>query len=141
MNYIDSAGHVDFQLWSGNRNQRGMAAKSWAGLQMLRRAARWPTGGQYDCRQCRVVLPLDSTQTVSELWWNSSSGWNFSNPTPSGAPNAAAGSPVVSLVNTKANTVQVHYIGTDDHVHELWWNWSWHFDDVTVAAGAYPAIP
>ena len=47
------------------------------------------------------------------------------------------GSPLVSLVNTRANSVQVHYISTDDHIHELYtWNWTtWYTDDVNKSSG------
>jgi hypothetical protein len=137
VNYVDSAGHVD-QLYSWNRT-------TWYGGQVLPGAPNAAPGSglatEVNTLASSVeVYYLDSTQTVSELWYRG--GWNFSNPTVgTGAPNAAPGSPVVSLVNTRANTVQVHYIAPDKHVHELWWNGSWHADDVTLAAGAYPTIP
>jgi hypothetical protein len=139
VNYVDSAGRVD-QLYSWDR-------QTWAGGPVLTTAPNAAPGSGMATEVNTIagsveVYYLDSTQTVSELWWQASSGWHFSNPTVgTGAPNAAAGSPVVSLVNTRANTVQVHYIAPDKHVHELWWNGSWHADDVTLAAGAYPAIP
>jgi hypothetical protein len=137
VNYVDSAGHVD-QLYSWNRT-------TWYGGQVLAGAPNAAPGSGLATEVNTIagtveVYYLDSTQTVSELWWDGR--WQFSNPTVgTGAANAAAGSPVVSLVNTRANTVQVHYIAPDKHVHELWWNGSWHADDVTLAAGAYPAIP
>ena len=85
---------------------------------------------------------FDSNWKVSELWWSPNSGWYSSDPTWGlGAPSAAPGSSLVSLVNTRAGTVQVHYIAPDKHVHELWWNGIWHTDDVTNNAGAINAVP
>ena len=82
---------------------------------------------------------IANNQTVQELWFNPTPWvWNYANPSGSaGAPKAAVGSPLVSLVNTIANSVQVHYISTDDHVHELYtWNWTtWYTDDVNNSSG------
>ncbi len=88
---------------------------------------------------------FDSNWKLKQLsftngWWGQY--WSAGDPTSgTGAPNAAPGSPVVSVVNTRAWIVQVHYIAADKHVHELWWDGTWHTDDVTNNAAAYPAIP
>jgi hypothetical protein len=60
--------------------------------------------------------------------------------TTTGAINAAANSGLASEVNTIANSVEVHYIGTDQHVHTLWYNGTWHIADLTVATGAPNAV-
>ena len=37
-------------------------------------------------------------------------------------------------------TQHVDYVGTDRHVHELWWNAAgWHHNDLTASTGAAPA--
>lgn len=139
VNYVDSAGHVD-QLYSWDR-------QTWAGGPVLATAPNAAPGSALATEVNTIagsveLYYLNSTQTVSELWWEPNTGWNFSNPTVgTGAPNAAPGSPVVSLLNTRARTVQVHYIAPDKHVHELWWNGSWHADDVTGPLGAPNAEP
>ena len=38
------------------------------------------------------------------------------------APAAAANSPLATEINTQANTVEIYFLGTDNHVRELWWN-------------------
>ncbi len=86
---------------------------------------------------------FDSNWNVKELWFNPGQ-WQWFSSDPMwglGAPSAAPGSSLVSLVNTRAGTVQVHYIAPDKHVHELWWNGIWHTDDVTNNAGAINAVP
>ena len=85
---------------------------------------------------------LGNDQTVQELWWNSV--WHSADPSGSaGAPKATTGSPLVSLVNTLANSVQVHFVSTDDHVHEVYtWDWTnWYGGDVMLDSGAPPALP
>ena len=38
-------------------------------------------------------------------------------------------------------TQHVDHLGTDGHIHELWWDsHGWHHDDLTAATGAPPAI-
>jgi hypothetical protein len=32
----------------------------------------------------------------------------------------------------------VNYIGVDGHIHELWFDGSWHWDDLSIATGAAP---
>ncbi len=85
---------------------------------------------------------IANDQTVQELSWNGV--WNSEDPSGSaGAPNATVGSPLASVVNLVAGTVMVHYISTDDHVHELltydWTNWS--TKDVNLESGAPNAVP
>ncbi len=55
-----------------------------------------------------------------------------------GAPPAIAGSALSNLVTTFNNQQHVHYIGTDNHVHELLYTNSWSHNDLSHAAGAPP---
>ncbi len=32
-------------------------------------------------------------------------------------------------------TQHVVYLGTDEHIHELWFNGAWHHNDLTLASG------
>ena len=87
------------------------------------------------------VFYLGTDQHVHQLW-QSSGVWHAANPTAAaGAPNAVSGSRVVVQVNTIANTDEVFYLGTDQHVHELWQSAGvWHAADPTAAAGAPNAV-
>ena len=33
-------------------------------------------------------------------------------------------------------TQHVNYVGTDGHVHELWWDGTWHHNDLTAATAS-----
>ena len=83
---------------------------------------------------------IGTNQHVYELWWNGV--WHTADVTAAaGAPVATAGSPLAVQVDTITNTVEAYFIGTNQHVYELWWNGVWHTADVTAAAGAPNAIP
>jgi hypothetical protein len=86
------------------------------------------------------VFYLGADQHVHELW-ESSGIWYATDPTAAaGAPNAAAGTNVAVHINTIASTDEVFYLGTDQHVHELWCSSGiWHAADPTAAAGALNA--
>jgi hypothetical protein len=61
----------------------------------------------------------------------------FDDPTHlAGAPAAASGSALTSFID--GGVMHVFYLGTDNHVHELYWTGgtAWHKDDPTSLAGA-----
>jgi hypothetical protein len=61
----------------------------------------------------------------------------FADPTHlAGAPVAASGSALTSFIDS--TVMHVFYLGTDNHVHELYWTGgtAWHKDDPTSLAGA-----
>jgi hypothetical protein len=75
---------------------------------------------------------------VHELFFDGS--WHHSDLTQAtGAPAAAAGSVVDGYPTGFNNQQHVNYIGSDGHVHELFFDKSWHHNDLTQAAGAPPA--
>jgi hypothetical protein len=85
------------------------------------------------------VFYLGSDQHIDEFWWNSSTGWHFSDVTAvSGAPVAASNSPVTSHINNIAGTEEVFYIGANQHIYELFWTSAagWNFGDLTFTTGA-----
>ena len=80
---------------------------------------------------------IATDQHVHQLWFNGA--WHVTDlTTDTGAPNVAAGSALVSEFNPIANpnTVELNYIGTDQHVHQFWFNGTWHVGDLTAATGA-----
>jgi hypothetical protein len=88
------------------------------------------------------VFYLDSSQNVDSLWWDGTT-WHVTDVTiAAGAPVAAAGSALISHVNTLANSDEVYFLDANGHVDELWWqNSQWHASDVTSAVGAPLAAP
>jgi hypothetical protein len=85
---------------------------------------------------------IANNQTVQELSWNGV--WNSENPSGvAGAPKATVGSPLASVVNLVAGAVMVHYVSTDDHVHELLtYDWTyWGTKDINNESGAPKAVP
>jgi len=86
------------------------------------------------------VIYLGTDNHVRELWWDGTN-WNHNDLTlaASGgpAPNAAPGSALAGYV--LGTTQHVIYRGTDNHVRELWWDGSWHHNDLTLAVVGGPA--
>jgi hypothetical protein len=75
---------------------------------------------------------------VHELWWDSN-GWHHNDLTvATNAPAPQAGdASMAGYVFEAQRTQHVVYMGTDIHVHELWWDSNgWHHNDLTVATGA-----
>jgi hypothetical protein len=102
-------------------------------------AASDPAGYMFNAQNTQHVVYPGTDNRIHELWWNSS-GWHHNNLTnvAGGAP-AAASDPAGYMFNAQ-NTQHVVYRGTDNHIHELWWNSSgWHHNDLTNAAGNAPA--
>jgi hypothetical protein len=76
---------------------------------------------------------------VEQIAWNNSSGWaTFDVGGYVGAPDAQPGVQLTSLVNPIAHTLEIYYLGTDQHIHQLAWNASfgWYTEDVNVLTGA-----
>lgn len=92
------------------------------------------------------VFFLDSNKNVQEFWAPSTNptGWNNGNVTAqSQGALAFPGSPLSTNVSTIDNTDHVFYIGSDQNVHEMWWNGIWHSDAVNTqtSPAAPPAVP
>ncbi len=75
-------------------------------------------------------------QHIHVLWFNGS--WHVSdlNAGIPGAPNAAVGSALASEYDPLSNNVEVNYIGTDQHVHQFWFNGAWNIRDLTLITAA-----
>jgi hypothetical protein len=74
---------------------------------------------------------------IHELWWDNSGTWRRSDLTHvSQAPSAATEPTNYSF--WEQATQHINYLGTDDHVHELWWNYEngWQHNDLTYQTGA-----
>jgi len=77
---------------------------------------------------------------VHQLQWGGSSGWHtFDVSGFLGAPAAVIGqSTLTSLVNTVTNSLELYYLGADQHVHQISWNAStgYRTADITITAGS-----
>lgn len=80
---------------------------------------------------------------IHELWFDGT--WHFNDLTiASGAPANALFAPSGYATHHLAvrgqlalgDTQHVVYLGDDKHIHELWFDGIWHFNDLTIASGA-----
>src|SRR5258708_5407502 len=85
------------------------------------------------------VFYLGSDRHVHELWLSGGIWHPLDLTAAAGAPNAVAGSPLVSISDPITTTVDVFYLGSDQHVHQLWLSSGiWHPLDLTAAAAGAP---
>src|SRR5258708_5580802 len=84
---------------------------------------------------------LGSDRNVKQLWLRRGIWQPLDLTAAAGAPIAGFGSPLVSISDPITTTVDVFYLGSDRHVHELWLSGGiWHPLDLTAAAGAPNAV-
>jgi hypothetical protein len=63
-------------------------------------------------------------------------GWHTNDLTAATGATLAAGVPAAYMFNAQG-TQHVDYRGSDNHIHELWWDGNgWHTNDLTNATGA-----
>jgi hypothetical protein len=74
---------------------------------------------------------------IHELWWDNSGTWRHSDLTDASQAPLAAGEPTNYSFLEQA-TQHINYLGTDGHVHELWWDYEngWQHNDLTYRTGA-----
>jgi hypothetical protein len=96
-----------------------------------------PTGYVFAAQGTQHVNYVGTDSHVYELWWDSN-GWHYNDlTTATGAPLAQTNRIAAGYVFPAQGTQHVNYIGTDNHIHELWWDHNgWHHNDLTTASGA-----
>jgi hypothetical protein len=88
----------------------------------------------------RTGLSAGDLGGVQSLYPSCGVPWNLNNLTlAAGAPVLAASIPAGYTWDVDS-TQHVVYRGTDNHIHELWFNSQWNHNDLTVAAGAPLAV-
>ena len=91
------------------------------------------------------VFYLDSNQNIEALLFdNATKTWSHKNITAAaGAPAAKAGSPLVSLVNQYGKSIQVDYLDSAGHIHELFSRdrTTWTGGDLAFATGVRQRPP
>jgi hypothetical protein len=78
---------------------------------------------------------VGSDGDVHEFWYNGSTWQTTDLTAQTGAPSAASPSALTSLLYP-GNEDHVEYIGSDQHVHQFWYNGTWHTTDLTAQTGA-----
>ena len=103
-----------------------------------------PTGVTTGKPAGQSIFYIATDQHVHHLYSNTT--WFTDDPTAmTGAPPAAAGSPLTSFLDPTGVTTgkpagqSIFYIATDQHVHHLYSNTTWFTDDPTAMTGAPPA--
>ncbi len=95
-----------------------------------------PFGYTWSVDSTEHVVYRGADRHLHELWFNGS--WHHNDLT------VASGAPAGALVASDPfgytwdvdKTQHVVHVGADGHVHELWFNGSWHHNDLTTAAAA-----
>jgi hypothetical protein len=74
---------------------------------------------------------------VHELWWDNTGTWRHSDLTNASQAPLAAGD-LTNYSFWEQGTQHINYLGTDGHVHELWWDYEngWQHSDLTYQTGA-----
>jgi hypothetical protein len=101
-----------------------------------------PTGYSFENQHTAHVLVRTEVGHILE-YWADANGWHWGDLTAvAGAPAASDCETVNGYVFSGEGTQHVVYVGTDRHVHELWWNAAgWHHNDLSASTGAVPAAP
>lgn len=99
---------------------------------------RWPgpVGYAFASQGTRHLDFVGQDNHIHELWLDNT-GWHHNDLTSqANAPLAVIETPCAYPFDLQ-NTQHVHYVGSDGHVHELWWDGDgWHHQDLTLAANA-----
>jgi hypothetical protein len=95
------------------------------------------TGYVFEAQGTQHATYVDTNSHISELWWDSSSGWHWNDLTAAtAAPQAQWNRNAPGYVFPSQGTQHVNYVGVDNHIHELWRDGSgWHHNDLTAATG------
>jgi hypothetical protein len=74
---------------------------------------------------------------IQELWWDNTGTWRFSDLTDAAQAPLPESEPTNYSFPEQA-TQHINYLGTDGHVHELWWGYEhgWQHNDLTYRTGA-----
>jgi len=141
--YVGEDGHVWEALWEeGAWSPYDLTGFTGAPVQSISSPLHRPTA--YVFRRTQHVIFVNSPASegdtragdICELWWDDGSGWHLHNLTGDvGAPLAVQQAPCAYAFEAHG-TQHVDYLGSDGHIHELWWdNDGWHHNDLTKASG------
>jgi hypothetical protein len=129
--YTGKDAHVHELWWNGSWHHNDLTNASGGAPDAVGNAFGYILGNT------QHVVYTGKDAHVHELWWNGS--WHHNDLTnASGASNINGASRCIEdpAGYILGNTQHVVYRGTDDHIHELWWDNKWHHHDLTNATGA-----
>ena len=100
-----------------------------------------PTGYSFENQRTGHVLTRTDDGHILE-YWSDASGWHWGDLTAAAGAPAASDGDVHGYVFSGQGTQHVDYVGTDGHIHELWWSTAgWHHNDLTASTGGAPCRP
>jgi hypothetical protein len=95
-------------------------------------------GYQTEFNNQQHINYIGTDNHVHELYF--ANAWRHNDLTQlAGAPPAAPGSSIDGYETSFNKQQHVNYLGTDNHIHELYYTNAWHHNDLTQLAGAPPA--
>jgi hypothetical protein len=82
------------------------------------------------------VRYIDANQHLQALWSRGVTWQATDLSAQTGAPSPFLPSPVPGTLNSAANAAELYYFSSDNKVRQLWYNGSWHFQDITSLTGS-----
>ena len=134
--YLDSGGHVH-QLYSTASGWSDVDVTALSNSPVAASGSALTSSFDHTTNYAHAYY-LGTNYHVYELY-GTGTAWVSDDATSlAGAPIAVSGSALTSLIDNTNNssTPHVFYLGTNQHVYELYFTTSWHSDDPTSRAGA-----
>jgi len=103
-----------------------------------------PSGYAWEQDNTEHIIYYSNNDVGREIWelYYSENAWHNHSLTASvGDAPLALGSQPLTYVWKSQNTQHVFYVGNDSHVHELYFDGSWHHNDLTNSVGDNPPAP
>jgi hypothetical protein len=133
VNFIDINSHVH-ELWYDNAWHHNDLSQLAGAPNAINGSALDGYSTEYNKQQ--HVNFIDANNHVHELWYDNA--WHHNDLTQAaGAPNPINGSALDGYSSEFNNQQHVNYIGTNNYVHELWYDNAWHDNDLTSLAEAF----
>jgi hypothetical protein len=137
LDIVGSDGHIHEFWWdNGGWHHNDLTADAGAPL-----AGGPPSGYSFDFEGTQHVDYPGTDGHIHELWWATGT-WHHTDLTSvTGGAYDYSGEPLTGYVFNVEESQHVDYLGSDGHIHELWWlDQAWHYRDVTAATVAPAAI-
>ncbi len=139
VNFISSDGHVHELFYDGNWKHNDLTLSSGAPVA----AADSPLDGYATSfNQQQHVNFVGADARVYELVYDD--GWKWNDLlAAAGVQNltVAPGGKLDGFSSEFNNQQHVHFVGSDGHIHELWYSYSWQHNDLTVQSNSTLPLP
>jgi hypothetical protein len=136
---------LEYQFAFGKWRDTNLSAQpAIVGQAVLAPAVAQPAAYLFRAQGTAHVIYVGSASPSSQdlqiqEFWHDQNGWHANNLTGAagGAPSPASASSPIAYAAEFQQTQHVHYVGVDEHLHELWSDTDgWHHHDLTLASGA-----